>query len=361
MQPHARRLTDLWALIEGDVDALLISDVRDVRWASGFVGSAASLVVRKSGATLIVDPRYGDQARDQAPLCNVLVGASIASRDELLASVLLGSQKVGFDERNTTVSEFKRLCGLIGGEFVALSSPLATLRSVKDAREVDAIERAANIASQAFLDVRLMVGVSTMSELDIRDELASRMRTYGADSEAYPTIVASGPNSAFPHHQPTKRLIQEGDSVVIDVGAEVDGYRSDMTRTLLVGQVDPRLERMFTAVSDAQRAVVAAVRPGVVAGDLDRLTRDLLSEHEDLILHATGHGVGMDIHEPPWLRINSCDVLHVHHVVTVEPGLYRVGVGGVRIEDLLLVEPTGSRTLTLSPKDPSCPQSAPTI
>lgn len=360
MQPHERRLTALWALIESDVDALLISDVRDVRWASGFDGSAALLVIRKSGATLIVDPRYGDQAHDQAPQCAVLVGATVTSRDDLLRSLLRGCHKVGFDERRTTVGEWKRLCGLIDCDFIALSGPVATLRSVKDAVEIEAIERAATIASHSFLDVRAMVGVSAMTELDVRDELVSRMRAYGADDEAYPTIVASGPNSAFPHHQPTKRLIQEGDSVVIDVGAEVDGYRSDMTRTLFVGHVDPRLADMFAAVLVAQQTVVEAVRPGVVAGELDRLAREVLCDHEDLILHATGHGVGMDIHEAPWLRSGSRDVLDVHHVVTVEPGLYRVGVGGVRIEDLLLVEPSGSRTLTLSPKDPLCPQSAPT-
>jgi Xaa-Pro aminopeptidase len=133
-----------------------------------------------------------------------------------------------------------------------------------------------------------------------------------------------------------------------------------MTRTVLLGDVDPDLEQMYVAVSTAQRAVVAAVRPGVVAGSLDQLARDSLSEFGDFILHATGHGVGLDIHEAPWLRNGSTDELQVHHVVTVEPGLYRVGVGGVRIEDLLLVEPTGSRTLTTSPKEPSCPQSAPT-
>ena len=360
MQTRSQRLTALRTLIESEVDALLINDPTDVRWATGFSGSAAYLVVHKGGVSLVVDPRYGDQAREQSPECEVLVGATVAARDETLRSVLTGSRKVGFDERTMTVGEWRRLSGLIEGEGVGLDKPLAGLRSVKDATEIEAIERAATIAGRAFQDVRGMVGTSTMTELDIRDELESRMRTYGATGEAYPTIVASGPNAAFPHHRPTERLIREGDSVVIDVGAEVDGYRSDMTRTLLIGDVDPQLKQMFDAVSTAQRAVVAAVRPGVVAGTLDQLARELLSEHGESILHATGHGVGMDIHESPWLRNGSNDVLQVHHVVTVEPGLYRVGVGGVRIEDLLLVEPTGSRTLTTSPKDPSCPQSAPT-
>lgn len=360
MPPHLDRLNAVRGLFEDDLDTLLISDPSDVRWASGFRGSVAQLIVRKDGATLIVDPRYGDQAAEQATDCEVLVGASVAARDDLLRTALLESRRTGFDERCTTVGEWRRLCGLIGGELVGKDKPLARLRSVKDSSETAAIEQAAAIADQAYLAVRAMLGTSSMTEQDVRDELEARMRGFGANSAAYPTIVASGPNSALPHHLPTNRRIREGDSVVIDVGAEVDGYRSDMTRTLLIGDVDPSLRRMFDAVLLAQRTVVSAVRPGVVAGSLDHLARDTMSEFGVFIMHATGHGVGLDIHEAPWLRNGSSEVLQEGHVVTVEPGLYRVGVGGVRIEDLLLVESTGSRTFTTSPKDPLCLQSAPT-
>jgi len=361
VRTHADRLIAAQRLLagEGAIDAFWFQDPSDIRWLSGFSGSVAQIVLRSSGATLIVDSRYAEQALAQVPDCHVVTGATAAVRETLLGSAVRGCRRVGFDDRRTSVADWQRLKQSIEGQLVGQSSPLSALRSTKDSEEIARIERAARAADLAYSEVRPMLGTLAMTERDVRDELELRMRRYGADAAAYPTIVAAGPNSAFPHHRPTERLIREGDSVVIDVGAEVDGYRSDMTRTVLVGEVESLLSRLYAAVHATQQAIVATVAPGVVAGDLDEMSRELLAEFEDLVAHATGHGVGLDIHESPWLRRDSTEVLQVNHVVTVEPGLYRVGVGGVRIEDLLLVETTGSRALTTSPKDPSCRQSAP--
>ena len=342
------------------VDSIVITAPSDVRWASNFSGSVASLVVNAERLVLIVDSRYGDQARDQSPECEVIVANSVEARMKALGETLLGSKRVGFDERRTTYAEWRGMHSMVTGELVPLDTPLAELRVHKDVFEVAHIELAARAADKALAEVVPRMAGGGMTERNVRDELESCMRKYGAEGAAYPTIVASGPNSALPHHQPTDRLIREGDSVIIDVGALVDGYRSDMTRTFFLGEVDPLLIAFHAILVETQRMVMSAVRPGASASELDALARAGVADYADDVLHSTGHGVGLDIHEAPWLRSGSRDVLRAGNVVTVEPGLYRVGVGGVRIEYLLLVEPAGSRTLTNSPKDPSCLQSAPT-
>jgi Xaa-Pro aminopeptidase len=188
------------------------------------------------------------------------------------------------------------------------------------------------------------------------------MRRHGADGPSYDTIVASGPHAARPHHRPTRRRIVEGDAVVIDVGGLVDGYHSDMTRTYLVGAVPPELSAMHALVGRAQRDGLAAVRPGASAHDVDRVCRDLIAA-EGLgaeFTHSTGHGVGLQIHEMPWVRAGSHEPLAEGEVVTVEPGVYREGLGGVRTEDLVVVTRDGCRPLTHTPKDRQCLPSRPT-
>lgn len=342
------------------VEALLIAGQSDVRWASGFSGSIGLLVVTEQRAMLIVDSRYGDQARQQCPDWEITVANSSDVRDAAVASVLVDVARVGFDDKQTSYAEWRRLQNTLGRELVPLSEPLSSLRARKDRSEIERIEEAARVADRAFSEVVPLVLRGGLTERNVRDELEARMRIHSADGPAYPTIVASGPNSALPHHQPSDRTIREGDSVIIDVGALVDGYRSDMTRTIFVGAVDPLLVAFHEVLRTIQRQVLDAVKEGVTASSLDAMARAGLAEFPEDILHSTGHGVGLDIHESPWLRSTSTDVLCAGHVVTVEPGLYRVGVGGVRIEDLVLVERSGSRILTNSPKDPSCPQSAPT-
>ncbi|MFM8867797.1 MAG: M24 family metallopeptidase [Ilumatobacteraceae bacterium] len=362
MHASADRLAHLGdhLLQELHVDSILITAPSDVRWASGFGGSVASLVVGSGRAVLVVDSRYGEQAIDQSPECEVVVANSVEARSAAIGEALRGAVRVGFDEKRTTYAEWRSVRSTVTGELVPLDGPLNDLRACKDESEILRIESAARAADLALAEVVPGMFGGGMTERDVRDELERCMRRHGADGPAYPTIVASGPNSALPHHQPTDRPIREGDSVIVDVGALVDGYRSDMTRTFFMGDVDPILITFHEILRDTQRRVMEAVSPGASAADLDAVARSRLADHSGDILHSTGHGVGLDIHESPWLRSGSRDVLRVGNVVTVEPGLYRVGIGGVRIEDLLLVEPAGSRTLTTSPKDPSCPQSAPT-
>jgi Xaa-Pro aminopeptidase len=198
----------------------------------------------------------------------------------------------------------------------------------------------------------LLAGGAT--ELDVAAELDHRMRRLGASGSAFETIVAAGPNGALPHARPTGRPVAEGDLVVIDVGATVDGYRSDMTRTYVVGEPTPDQRRHLDVVAEAQAAGVAAVAPGVAAADVDAACRDVIDAAGwgAAFVHGTGHGVGLDIHEGPRVAATSAATLDVGHVVTVEPGVYLPGTGGVRVEDTVVVTAGGRRPLTLAPKDP---------
>ena len=232
---------------------------------------------------------------------------------------------------------------------------------VKTAGELGSIERAVSIADCALADV-LDRGIVGLSEREVRDLLDARMEELGSDAPSFPTIVATGTNGVHPHHVPTDSVIAEGDMVVIDMGATVDGWMSDMTRTVRAGRVSDELDLMHHLVLTAQLAGLATVRPGVTGREVDEAVRAVFRsagvEHE--FIHGTGHGVGTVIHEQPILN-RSCDTALLEgEVVTVEPGLYREGVGGVRIEDLVVVTSTGCRILTSTPKELSCLPSAPT-
>jgi Xaa-Pro aminopeptidase len=234
-------------------------------------------------------------------------------------------------------------------------------RRTKDTGELARIEQAGAIASQALADVVSSLDAEP-TERDFALALDDRMRALGAEDPSFPTIVASGPNAAKPHHSPSERRIREGDSLILDFGALVDGYHSDMTRTALLGEVDAWLRDAYDAVERAQAAGVAAVAAGLPGPALDLVCRRALSEagYGEHFTHGTGHGVGLLIHEVPWATSGSVDTLQVGDVVTVEPGVYRSSLGGIRIEDTVVVTNDGCRPLTHTPKDLSCLRSPPT-
>jgi Xaa-Pro aminopeptidase len=218
------------------------------------------------------------------------------------------------------------------------------------------MSRAAKITDEALHDVVNRID-GRPRERDLRDELEYLMRRLGADGPSYDTIVAAGPdNSARPHHRPTDRRLTDGDALVIDVGALVDGYHSDMTRTFFVGEPSSELERLFRVVSSAQLAGLEAVRAGAEGVAVDAACRRVFEAEGviDLYPHGTGHGVGLDIHEEPFIGSRCTTSLLAGEVVTVEPGLYRGGIGGIRIEDLVLVTPDGCQILTQYPKEMRC-------
>ncbi|CAB4985870.1 MAG: M24 family metallopeptidase [Actinobacteria bacterium] len=351
------------------VDALLVTSLIDIRWLTGFTGSAGVLIVKSKSSTLVTDGRYVQHAIDQLSIAGAEVEVVLAQDSnsllEVVANSLRGVAKCGYDPNDLTVRQLQQYSASCSCAFVGAEGVVQGLRRVKSDSELQRISQASEIADRALAQVEplLFSALSgSISERDVRDELELLMRRFGADGPSYETIVATGPNSALPHHRPTSTLLREGHSVVIDVGALIDGYHSDMTRTYLLGECDPELVRMHQMVIEAQACGVRAVRAGVVGSEVDGVCREVFDRHGlgHEFTHGTGHGVGLQIHEMPWLRRNAKDPLTAGEVVTVEPGLYRVGLGGVRIEDLVLVESTGCHVFTHSQKEQLCLQSPPT-
>jgi Xaa-Pro aminopeptidase len=264
-----------------------------------------------------------------------------------------GVKRAAFEDRAMIVADHTTLTAATGGvALLPAGNAVHLVRARKDEEELAAISRAASITDAAFLaaTANLTPGV-TERELVWRIELA--MRELGADGPGFPTIVASGPFGARPHHDPTDRPIAAGEPIVIDMGAMVDGYCADLTRTICVGPPPAEFVARYNTVLAAQNAALAGIKPGMIGREADALARDALiaAGEEDHIIHGLGHGVGLLIHEFPSLGKNSDDVLETGHVVTVEPGLYFEGWGGIRIEDLCVVTETGVDILSQAPKE----------
>lgn len=348
------------------VDALLVTVLDNVRWLTGFRGSSAVVVLGRDSLTLVTDGRYGAQACEQLAAAGVdgevLVGATRAEADALVAAALNRSGAVGFEAEHLTVAQHGRYASLVTATMVPTTGIVESERRTKDAAEIEAMARACSIADRALAEVAPKLG-DGLTEAEVRTRLETRMRELGASGPSYDTIVATGPhNGAFPHHATDHTLIEPGHLVVIDVGALVDGYHSDMTRTFVVGEPTARQTEMYHAVLRAQVAGVSAVGPGVPVRHVDAVCRDVLAEAGvgDWFTHGTGHGVGLVIHEEPFINRAGDAILQVGDVVTVEPGVYHVGFGGIRVEDLVVVTSDGCRVLTASPKDSPCLPSPPT-
>jgi len=352
-------------LAESGTEALLVTDLVNLRWLSGFTGSAGRAVVLPDELVLVVDGRYGDQAvaqlADHGVAGRVLVGRTQTELRDLLTTAVSAIGRLGFEAEHVTWAEHGRLGSTLAPELVPTTGLVERERRAKDDGELARIERAAAIAGEALADVLSLLD-DEPTERTFALALDDRMRGLGAEGPSFDTIVAAGPNSALPHHRPDDRRIRPGDSLICDFGALVEGYHSDMTRTALLGDVDERLVEAYAAVEVAHAAGVAAVCAGITGAALDAVCRESLAAAGlgEWFSHGTGHGVGLLIHEIPWATSSSTDTLQVRDVVTVEPGVYRRDLGGIRIEDTVVVTPDGCRPLTHTPKDLSCLRSAPT-
>ncbi len=337
-------------------DAVVVTDLTNIRWLTGFTGSAGVLVVRRHDLVLITDGRYREQAGDQLAAAGVAAEVEITREtDARLAAVLTGAGRVGLEADHVTWDAQQRWAGALAVELVPTVGLVLGLRAVKDDGEVDRLERAAQIADAALADVRILL-LDRPTERDLARALESAMLDHGAQGPSFETIVASGPNGARPHARPTDRVIGAGDGelVVLDFGALYDGYHSDMTRTFVVGEPSPTQTRMLEVVRASQEAGVGTVRAGVRAVAVDAACRAVIEDAGwgDAFVHGTGHGIGLVIHEEPRVSAESTALLAPGHCVTVEPGVYLPEHGGVRIEDSVVVTATGCRHLTTSPYDP---------
>ncbi len=349
---RADRVRDAGA--EAGCDALLVTNLINVGYLTGFTGSNGLVWLGNDELVLITDRRYAEQAETETARAGVAVRIEITNDPprEILVAVAHEAGRIGLEAASVSWAHQRQYADWFDtAELVATTGVVEHCRQIKDAGEIDRIARAAAIADAALAEVRpLLAGGPTEKEVALALDTAVRHR--GADGSAFPTIVASGPNAALPHLRPTDRPIGSGELVIVDMGAMVDGYRSDMTRTLAVGVPDATARRVYETVRDAQRLGVEQVAPGRAVSEVDRACRDRIGADgwADAFVHGTGHGVGLDIHEQPWVRSTGDDSLRTGQVITVEPGVYLPGLCGARVEDTIVVTTDGARPLTHSPK-----------
>jgi Xaa-Pro aminopeptidase len=352
--PRLRRRFD-----EAGCDALLVTRMVNIRYLTGFTGSAALLFVTPDDLLFVTDGRYRDQSAlelaEAGVDATIRLGLTGGSQKEILQEAAAGVPRLGLEASAVTWAQQRRFDGewFPDAELIPTDSMVEELRKVKDAGEVERMAEAARIADEALARVRHRLAEGP-TEQEFALELDFEMRRGGASSPSFDTIVASGPNGAKPHHRPSSRRIERSDLVVLDFGAIVDGYCSDMTRTLCLGEpASATARRMVEVVAASQQAGVDAVRAGAEGKSVDEICRNVIAEAgwADAFLHSTGHGVGLEIHEEPRVASTSTDTLAAGHVVTVEPGVYLPEHGGVRIEDTVVVTDDGCVVLTNATKE----------
>lgn len=334
-------------------DAALIHRPENMRWLAGYTGEGCLFISVKT-RVILTDFRYVEQARIQSPdwaLEQVSGDAGYASLTAKLARDA-NARRIRVETDYLTYDAYQALAGAMeGATLLSMDGAVEKLRMVKDAAELDSIRRAASIASDAFVNLlpRLRAG---MTERQVQRMLEFEMLELGSEGVAFDTIVASGPNGALPHAQPSDRTIQNGELLTLDFGATVNGYRSDITRTVGFGRISDALRDIYETVRAAQQLGLDAVTAGKPCREIDRVARDTIdARYPGAFGHSLGHGVGLFIHEQPRLSANSDDVLVPGNVVTVEPGVYIPGLGGCRIEDTVIVTRDGCENTVAAPKE----------
>ncbi len=341
-------------------DAFLVTHGPDVRWLSGFTGSNGAVSLLGNRAVLFTDGRYTSQAKAEAPDLRVVVGKKAAASLAVEWLSSRGATKCAFDARHTTVAGLegmrkslpKELGAARKGFFLATDDLTSRLREIKTDEEIAILRRAAALGCELFTDVQEHITFGA-TEMDLALELEYRARQSGAEAMSFDTIVASGKRSALPHGRATLQALPRRGFVTFDFGIVLEGYCSDMTRTVHLGKGSPRAREVYAAVLEAQEAAVASVAPGVTCAAVDAAARSVLERAKlgKWFSHSTGHGVGLEIHEGPRLAAGVEQVLEPGMVITIEPGAYLPDEFGVRIEDMVLVTDAGGEVLTAaSPK-----------
>ena len=336
-----------------EVDALLITRLPNVRYLTGFAGSNGQVLMAGDDAVFFTDGRYTEQSRREVPDLRRETYSTDFPKAFVEACRAVGASRVGFESGGVTYRFYQELAAKAEGvELVPVQDEVERLRWVKEADEVRMIEEAQRLTDEAFDRIvgKLAEGVT---EREVALELEYAMRQAGAEGLAFEPIVAFGESSAEPHHQPGHRDLRKGDPVKMDFGALHAGYHADMTRTVAFAPLSTELRDVYEVVRRAQQAGIDAVREGAVGGEVDRAARAIIEQAGpgERFGHSLGHGVGLEIHEGPNLRTGGEDVLPAGAVVTVEPGVYLPGLGGVRIEDMVEVTADGCRVLPATPKE----------
>ncbi|MFO0891862.1 MAG: Xaa-Pro peptidase family protein [Isosphaeraceae bacterium] len=342
-------------LQEDDLHALLVSSPTNVSYLTGFTGDSSALLLGRERDVLVSDGRFTTQIAQECPDLEAVIRPAAQTMNQAIAGVVakLDGGRLGFEAAALSVAEFQSLTqALPDHSLVATTERVETLRQIKDASEIQAIRQAVDFAERAFLMVRPQIRPG-MTEKEVADLLESSLRLCGATASSFPPIVAVGRNAALPHARPTETArIGDEDFVLFDWGATGRPYKSDLTRVVVTGKVTPEFERVYETVLEAQERAIASIRPGVLAHDVDAEARSFIEQagFGRFFDHGLGHGLGMEIHEAPRLRRESNTILQPGMIVTVEPGIYLPGWGGIRIEDDVLVTPEGREVLSRLPK-----------
>lgn len=350
-QSRVRKLRE--QLEKSNVQAVLITNAVNRRYLTGFTGSSGYVVITPDRAVLLTDFRYREQAPKEAPDFEVIEhGPDIyASVKEILEAGNI--ERAGFEQEDVSYERYEQLTEKVDRvEWVPLNRVVSQIRLKKDEEEVNILREACELADRAYEHILAYLKTGT-SERDIALELEFFMRKNGAASSSFDTIVASGERSSFPHGTASDRIMQSGELVTLDFGAYYKGYCSDITRTVMIGDPQPKHREIYEIVLEAQMNALQHIKPGMTGREADMLAREIIKEHgyDEYFGHGTGHGIGMEIHEGPRLSPRSEDILEPGMVVTVEPGIYIPGFGGVRIEDDILITETGVELLTHAEKN----------
>ena len=352
------RLEQLRTMLqERELDALLVSTPENSRYLSGFTGSAGFLFLTQGDAALATDFRYIEQVGRQAPDFRVV---RIGSDQRWLVDLAreTGAKRVGFESDNVTVAQYHRFTEMIQEasaqddlSLVATTGIVEEMRSIKDNQELALLEKVVAIGDRAFEEVAPTIRPGEM-ESAVAWRLEQVMRRLGAEKVSFDTIVGTGPNGALPHHLASEDPIREGVPIVIDMGAVYQGYCSDLTRTICIGQPDETFRKVYDIVLGAQETACATAQAGMTSGEVDALARDIIKEagYGDQFGHALGHGIGLEVHEFPRVGPNASSPMQDGMVFTIEPGIYLPGWGGVRIEDTVVMEQGRVRRLSQAHK-----------
>ncbi len=354
-QYFTKRQNNLRVLFSKEgLDGMLVTNLTHIRYLCGFTGSAGSLLITQDKCEFITDGRYTFQSKNEVKGANTSISSDphfhVIKKEDLLSS----NSKIGFDSNNVSHQTYSQLKDILSHvSWYGISGCIESLAMIKDKKEIDAIKTAVEITDQAFSEVFPMIQIG-VQEKEIANQLSFLYRKYGdADADAFSPIVGSGIHSAMPHQRPTDKKIGPGELVVIDSGAKYAGYHADMTRTVATKGYSEKQKEIYDIVLEAQLKSIDSIKSNISCKEIDSIARDHITNagYGKYFDHGLGHSLGLEIHENPRFSKISTDILQSNHVMTVEPGIYIEDVGGVRIEDDIVVEDNGCQILNKTPKD----------
>ncbi len=339
-------------LKEQNMDAIWISNNKNMFYLSGFTGTTAEIVITQDQQFFITDFRYKEQAVEQAKGYQVVIRQKAVFEEMNDILIAQDVQTLGFEANDVTFAQYQDISEILDAELLETRGVIEEIRHIKSEEEIEILKEACRITDEAF-DYILTFIKPGVKEIEVANEIEHFLKQKGASAMSFDTIVASGVRSSMPHGRASEKLIEEGDIVTLDFGCYYKGYSSDITRTIAVGEIDPKLVEIYHIVLEAHNQVIEKAKPGMTGKEVDAIARDYITEkgYGPDFGHSTGHGLGLDVHEALAISTAGNQVLEEGMVFTDEPGIYIEGLGGVRIEDDLVVRAHGMESINRSPKE----------